>query len=628
MKLHWHALQYVLFLILFLLTDENALALPTRPRTRSNNFLRSENRVDGDSDGQAGNGQRAGWCDADFLKELKLQKESLDKFFGRKVLSDATTESFNFQHEFSQYSCQFSRIVEKLLGRRKGDVIVGTGGGSATAGGGWIGESKAWPHYLEPFLNKLNTIVKKEDKKFKNNKVKFYNAAHGSTNSVYNGLLQSSLYPSPTPSKRYLSSFLMASGDDDYVPPMDMILGEFRINDYLDSPATTKYPEFMFEFWLRRSLKINNAGNVFPVVGLVDIWDDHNGKSTVEDAWRKTTGKKFEAMFPIGDIFSVSLSHYIRSSGNDKEHYRALYPSDVVNGHKIHTWDNHINIAAHQILAQLLSQKISDIMLRVCSNNYNDKCNDEEALYKSYTSMLNKLKVPSSEDVEGKSLPLLRKYNVFEKLATSDQIVSTVLKSWQPKYGSTNDIVMCHATKGTESNLWKCDADADRNTDKEHLLDGTKEVKGRHDKFVAMDSPLCSSGERIMIQFKLMSFNVFSLFTPIGSDNVQFGKDVTTFQWYEYKKDGVIDTTADKDVTKDIDKIDTSNNVLALKEYRHFFQYLFVNKKSMSSNENSVQKNYRTPGKGKALNLLICTDLKELPSNKKDVLQISGALAL
>ena len=74
------------------------------------------------------------------------------------------------------------------------------------------------------------------------------------------------------------------------------------------------------------------------------------------------------------------------------------------------------------------------------------------------------------------------------------------------------------------------------------------------------------------------------------SDNVQFGKDFTTFQWYEYKKDGVIDTTADEDVTKDIDKIDTSNNILALKEYRHFFQYLFVNKKSMSSNENSVQK--------------------------------------
>ena len=123
------------------------------------------------------------------------------------------------------------------------------------------------------------------------------------------------------------------------------------------------------------------------------------------------------------------------------------------------------------------------------------------------------------------------------------------------------------------------DADADRNTDKEHLLDGTKEVKGRHDKFVAMDSPFSSSGERIMIQFKLMSFNVFSLFTPIGSDNVQFGKDVTTFQWYEYKKDGVIDTTADEDVTKDIDKIDTSNSILALKEYRHFFQYLFVNKR-------------------------------------------------
>ena len=622
MKLHHYAIQCLALLICIFVTAENAAALPTRSKARTNNFRHDENQDDGDN-----HVKEANWCHADFVKELKLQKDSLDKFFGHNVLSDATTESFNFQHEFSQYSCQFSRIVEKLLGRREGDIIVGTGGGSATAGGGWIGESKAWPHYVEPFLNKLNAIVNKEDKKFKNNTIKFYNAAHGSTNSVYNGLLQSSLYPSPTPSKRYLSSFLMASGDDNYVPPIDMVLGEFRINDYLDSPMTTKYPEFMFEFWLRRSLKINNAGNVFPVVGLVDIWDDHNGKSTVEDAWRKSTGKKFEAMFPIGDIFSVSLSHYIKSSGSDKEHYRALYPSDVVNGHKIRGWDNHINIAAHQILAQLLSQKISDVMLRVCSNNYNEKCNDEEALYTSYTSMLNKLKVPSSKDVEGKSFPLLTKYNVFEKLVTSDQIVSTVLKTWQPKFGSTNDIVMCHATKSSDSNVWKCNIDADHNSDKEHLLDGTKTVEGRHDKFVAMDSPLCSSRERIMIQFKAMRFQIFSLFTPIGSDSVQFGKDSTTFQWYEYKKDNVIDTTTDKDVTKDIDVIDTSNSILALKEYRHFFQYLFVNRKSMSSSENSLRRP-RMPGKGKPLNLLICSDLKELPSNKKDILTISGALAL
>ena len=74
---------------------------------------------------------------------------------------------------------------------------------------------------------------------------------------------------------------------------------------------------------------------------------------------------------------------------------------------------------------------------------------------------------------------------------------------------------------------------------------------------------------------------------------MQFGKDFTTFQWYEYKKDGVIDTTADEDVTKDIDKIDTSNSILALKEYRHFFQYLFVNKKGIPSNDNVMQKNDR-----------------------------------
>ena len=74
MKLHWHAIQYVLFLTYFLFTDENALALPTRSRTKSNNFLRSENRVDGDSDVNAGTGQEAGWCHADLLKELKGRK--------------------------------------------------------------------------------------------------------------------------------------------------------------------------------------------------------------------------------------------------------------------------------------------------------------------------------------------------------------------------------------------------------------------------------------------------------------------------------------------------------------------------------------------------------------------------
>ena len=52
-----------------------------------------------------------------------MQKESLDKFFGRKVLSDATTESFNFQHEFSQYSCQFS-TVENYLGDARVTLLL------------------------------------------------------------------------------------------------------------------------------------------------------------------------------------------------------------------------------------------------------------------------------------------------------------------------------------------------------------------------------------------------------------------------------------------------------------------------------------------------------------------------
>ena len=72
----------------------------------------------------------------------------------------------------------------------------------------------------------------------------------------------------------------------------------------------------------------------------------------------------------------------------------------------------------------------------------------------------------------------------------------------------------------------------------------------------------------------------------------------------------------DKDVTKDIDKIDTSNNVLALKEYRHFFQYLFVNKKSMSSMKILCRKIMGLLEKP-AVNLLICTDLKNFPATKR-----------
>ncbi len=302
-------LSLFVFLLIFpiLIPIEYGLALPTRRKNYNNDFLlNSDNKNVKDSDTDGGKNSENAWCDIDFLYELELEKNSLSNFFGNKVLSDATTGSFNFQSEISEYSCQLSRIVEKLMGQREGDIIVATGGGSATAGGGWVGRKNTWPSFLERYLNKLNDIVK--DKKYKNNKVKFYNAAHGSTNSVYNALLQSSLYPSPTPSKRYLSS-------ENYknVPTIDMLLGEFRINDYQTSNIQTKYPEYLFEFWLRRALKINNVGNLSPIIGLVDVWDDRGGKSSVEDAWRNTSGKKFEASFPIGDILSVSLSRKFSS---------------------------------------------------------------------------------------------------------------------------------------------------------------------------------------------------------------------------------------------------------------------------------------------------------------------------
>ena len=88
-----------------------------------------------------------------------------------------------------------------------------------------------------------------------------------------------------------------------------------------------------------------------------------------------------------------------------------------------------------------------------------------------------------------------------------------------------------------------------------------------------------------MIQYKLNTFNIFALFTPIGSDSYTLQKDSTKFQWYEYKQDNIIDISKDNDVSNDIESIDTTNSILALKEYRHFFQYLFVNKKLSSVND-------------------------------------------
>ena len=84
----------------------------------------------------------------------------------------------------------------------------------------------------------------------------------------------------------------------------------------------------------------------------------------------------------------------------------------------------------------------------------------------------------------------------------------------------------------------------------------------------------------------------------------------------------------------DIESIDTTNSILALKEYRHFFQYLFVNKKLSSVNDihsNEKKKRISSMMKkkdGKALTLLICSDLKEMPTKKNDILTLSGALAL
>ena len=111
-------------------------------------------------------------------------------------------------------------------------------------------------------------------------------------------------------------------------------------------------------------------------------------------------------------------------------------------------------------------------------------------------------------------------------------------------------------------------------------------------------------------------------------------KDSTKFQWYEYKQDNMIDISKDNDVSNDIESIDTTNSILALKEYRHFFQYLFVNKKLSSVNDihsNEKKKRISSMMKkkdGKALTLLICSDLKEMPTKKNDIFTLSGALAL
>ena len=85
----------------------------------------------------------------------------------------------------------------------------------------------------------------------------------------------------------------------------------------------------------------------------------------------------------------------------------------------------------------------------------------------------------------------------------------------------------------------------------------------------------------------------------------------------------MIDFSKDNDVSNDIESIDTTNNIVALKEYRHFFQYLFVNKKLSSVNDihsNEKKKRISSMMKkkdGKALTLLLCSDLKEMPTKKK-----------
>ena len=95
-----------------------------------------------------------------------------------------------------------------------------------------------------------------------------------------------------------------------------------------------------------------------------------------------------------------------------------------------------------------------------------------------------------------------------------------------------------------------------------------------------------------------------------------------------------INISKDNDVSNDIESIDTTNSILALKEYRHFFQYLFVNKKLSSVNDihsNEKKKRISSMMKkkdGKALTLLICSDLKEMPTKKNDIFTLSGALAL
>jgi hypothetical protein len=294
-----------------------------------------------------------------------------------------------------------------------------------------------------------------------------------------------------------------------------------------------------------------------------------------------------------------------------------------VHGHKIYPWDNHINIPGHEILAQLLSQKISDFMLRVCLNKHNPKCHDDQSLYTSYASLLHRLEISSSKDVVAKKFPLVANYDILGKLLSSNHIFSTVLKSWTPAYGNTNDIIICAAKMKKETNQWEC---SESNELKERMLYGTKVAAGRIDKFVGVDSPLCGSNERLMVQFKLTTISTFGLFTPMG---VHSYNSAVRFQWYEHIRDNIINIDKDNDVTQEIKLIDTSNSVLAFKEYHNFFHYLFVNKKYVaSSNKKYGTKNLIGREETKALNLLICSDLKEIPKLKKDRSTFSGAWAL
>ena len=465
-------------------------------------------------------------CPKAFIKRISNIIEPFSEEIPSRLWSKMKTESTG-----TGVSCAVRNLINKLIGRNLEPITIVAPGGSATAGGGKVGEKQTWGYHLKAYLEMFAGSVKGE-------KVKLFNSAHGSTNSVYSALLMGSLFPSV---------------------PIDLVLGEFRINDYMDSPTFVSSPGPFFELWLRRALRVQ--GN--PIVGYVDIWDDRHGGSLTEDAWRRTTGKKFQDVSPHGNIFSVSLAHYLKANELEPKLFgaRSTHP-------ELRDIDNHINVQGHRVLSRLIAYYLGKLVLGVCSAPQRPKCVTDEQILDLVPLPLKHLKNIMESDVQ----------TLYTRLVSREKIESMLVPTWSPKFGArTKSLKWCTASFDSHRNDWRC-----RNEQVESkVVDGTKKDKIRKDAFAYHPIPICTNERhfRFLVEFS-RQFDTFGFFTPYLKGEIQF-------EWI-----GGLSVDGQPPVApKQVHGV--KNTGLALTEYHNNFKYFFMHSEHTDEKPSTLDNHFK-----------------------------------